>query len=158
MTENVLTGAYFFCKENSEIIMSSFLGYFLTKNRHRWEHFQSYPSEVLLDCLARLICSSGTSFESLERISAPEKQISIGWKLLSSSVAFSGFKKVKIATFYSYFCFEGRFQAIFAKIHQKNGLRSSSSVWHPLHSENIKAKSRIFQKITLKNSLWYIPY
>ena len=67
----------------------------------------------------RVKCSSGTSFESLERISAPENQISIGWRHLSSSVAFSSFKKVKIAIFYSYFCFEGRFQAIFAKIHQK---------------------------------------
>ena len=64
-------------------------------------------------------CFSGTSCESLERISAPEKQISIGWKPRSSAVAFSDFKKVKIAIFYSYFCFEGRFQAIFAKIHQK---------------------------------------
>ena len=64
-------------------------------------------------------CSSGTSFESLERISAPEKQISIGWKPLSNSVAFSSFKKVKIANFTHIFCFKARFQAIFAKIHQK---------------------------------------
>ena len=67
----------------------------------------------------RVKCSSGTSFESLERISAPEEQIPIGWKPLSSSVAFSSFNKGKIAMFYSYFCFESRFQAIFAKIHQK---------------------------------------
>ena len=64
-------------------------------------------------------CSSGTSCESLERISAPEKQISIGWKPLSSSVAFSSFKQVRIGIFYSYFCFAGRFQVIFAKVHQK---------------------------------------
>ena len=45
-------------------------------------------------------CSSGSSFEFLERIYAPEKQISIGWKPLSSSVAFlSCFKKIKIAIF-----------------------------------------------------------
>ena len=91
----------------------------LTKNRHQGEGFERYLSEVLLDCLVHVKCSSGTSFESLERISAPEEQIPIGWKPLSSSVAFSSFNKGKIAMFYSYFCFEGRFQAIFAKIHQK---------------------------------------
>ena len=64
-------------------------------------------------------CFSGTSCESLERISAPEEQMPIGWKPLSSSIAFSSFNKGKIAMFHSYFCFEGRFQAIFAKIHQK---------------------------------------
>ena len=47
----------------------------------------------------RVKCSSGTSFESLERISAPGKQILIGGKPLTSSVAFSSFKKVKIAIF-----------------------------------------------------------
>ena len=67
----------------------------------------------------RVKCSSKTSFEFLERISAPEEKIPIGWKPLSSSVAFSSFNKGKIAMFYSYFCFEGRFQASFAKIHQK---------------------------------------
>ena len=72
-----------------------------------------------MDCLEHVKCSNGTSFESLERIAAPEEQIPIGWKPLSSSVAFSSFNKGKIAMFYSYFCFEGRFQAIFAKIHQK---------------------------------------
>ena len=72
-----------------------------------------------MDCLVRVKCSSGTSFESLERISAPEEQIPIGWKPLSSSVAFSSFNKGKIAMFYSYFCFKVGFQAIFAKIHQK---------------------------------------
>ena len=83
------------------------------------EDCEQYLSEVLLDCLEHVKCSSGTSFESLERISAPEKQISIGWKPPSSFVDFSDFKKVKIAIFHSYFCFEGRCQAIFAKIHQK---------------------------------------
>ena len=86
---------------------------------HQGEGCERYLSEVLLDCLEHVKCSSGTSFESLQRISAPEKQIPIGWKPLSSSLAFSSFKKVRIAIFYSYFCFEGRFQAIFAKIHQK---------------------------------------
>ena len=91
----------------------------LTKNRRQGEGFERYLSEVLLDCLEHVKCSSGTHFESLERISAPEQQIPIGWKPLSISVAFSSFNKGKIAMFYSYFCFEGRFQAIFAKIHQK---------------------------------------
>ena len=91
----------------------------LTRNRHQGEGFERYLSEVLVDCLEHVKCSSETSFESLERISAPEEQIPIGWKPLSSSVAFSSFNKGKIAMFYSYFCFEGKFQAIFAKIHQK---------------------------------------
>ena len=91
----------------------------LTKNRHQGEGFERYLSEDLLDCLVRVKCSSGTSFESLERISAPEEQIPIGWKPLSSSVAFSSFNKAKIAMFYSYCCFKVGFQAIFAKIHQK---------------------------------------
>ena len=72
-----------------------------------------------MDCLVRVKCSSMTSFESLERISAPEEQIPIGWKPLSSSVAFSSFNKGKIAMFYSNCCFKVGFQAIFAKIHQK---------------------------------------
>ena len=82
---------------------------------------------VLLDCLEHVKCFSGTSFECLERISAPEKQISIGWKPRGSLVAFSDFKKVKIAIFYSYFCFDGRFQAIFAKIHQKMDCKARKS-------------------------------
>ena len=86
---------------------------------HQGEGCERYLSGVLLDCLEHVKCSSGTSCESLERISAPEKQISIGWKPLSNSVAFSSFKKVKIANFTHIFCFKVRFQAIFAKIHQK---------------------------------------
>ena len=69
---------------------------------HQGEGCEGYLSEVLLDCLEHVKCFSGTSCESLERISAPEKQISIGWKPLSSSVAFSSFKKVKLAIFNSY--------------------------------------------------------
>ena len=69
---------------------------------HQGESCERYLSKVFLNCLEHVKCSSGTSCESLERISAPEKQISIGWKPLSSSVAFSSFKKVKLAIFNSY--------------------------------------------------------
>ena len=103
---------------------SEFSAIFFSKNSHRGEGCERYLSEVSLYCLEHVKCSSGTSCESLERISAPEKHISIGWKPLSSSVVFSSFKKVRIAIFYSYFCFEGRFQAIFAKVHQKMDCKS----------------------------------
>ena len=88
---------------SDKVIFKLFSLLFLTKNRHQGEGFERYLSEDLLDCLEHVKCSSGTYFEPLERISAPEKQISIGWKPLSSSVAFSSFKKVNIANFYSYF-------------------------------------------------------
>ena len=109
-----------FTKENSlKIWKTHFQAIFLRENRRQGEGCERYLSGVLLNCLEHVKCFSGTSCESLERISAPEKQISIGRKPRNSSVAFSDFKKVKIAIFYSYFCFEGRFQAIFAKVHQK---------------------------------------
>ena len=89
---------HIFSKEN--IIKMIFSECFLlTKNMHQGEGCERYVSEVLLNCLEHVKCSSGTSFESLERISAPEKEISIGWKPLGSSVAFSSFKKVQKAIF-----------------------------------------------------------
>ena len=96
---------HIFSKENhSEKLI--FMLFSLLKICTREEDCERYLSEVSLDCLEHVKCSSGTSFECLERISTPEKQISIGWKPLSNSVAFSSFKKVKIANFTHIFCFK----------------------------------------------------
>ena len=95
----------------------TFTAIFLSKDRHQRELFQSYLSELSLDCLELFICSNWTSEESLGEISMSEKHISIGWGCLSGSVAFLSSKRAKIAVFAYIFAFRAEFKRFSSKIH-----------------------------------------
>ena len=91
-----------FLKNESEDVILRLVS--LLKIGTRANVFESYPNEVLLDCLELFICSNWTCHESLERISTLDKHISIGWRSQSGSVAFSSYEKAKMTVFAHIFC------------------------------------------------------